>query len=84
MQRYMHVLANQIGTLLKGIQPYHHVSDTQPVHLSPHLTQIEAISDGSIELDRTQWTVLRDHTNRVLYFRSPANPQYQVKLLTHK
>jgi len=29
-------------------------------------------------LDRTQWTVLRDHTDKVIYFNSPTSPQYQA------
>ncbi|GAX83226.1 hypothetical protein CEUSTIGMA_g10652.t1 [Chlamydomonas eustigma] len=37
--------------------------------------------------DRTQWTVLRDHTDKVLYFNSPTSPQYQaldIKVLARR
>ncbi len=40
-------------------------------------------SSSNMELDRTQWTVLRDHTNLVVYFNSPANPQFQVRAISH-
>ncbi len=41
-----------------------------------YISQLE--TGPSVELDQVQWTVLRDHSNLVLYFNSPANPMWQV------